>query len=305
MAAINLKIPVNGPFDPARFFDSLRITSFGMPFTVIGADIAVRSVQVPGGAVVVAVTFQSNDSGYKLLAEISSNVKSLLLNTDWHGQLVHIFGCDDALSDCYAFLGRDRVFSPLVDQHFGYRMVRAPDIFETLFTVILGQQISVAAANAQRRRLLDYLAESISYRGQAVSVMAAALQVADTPVETFRDLGISRQKSRYLRESACWAAEGRLKRSVLDKLSRDEAIDYLRGIPGVGYWTAEIVLMRGLGDMDIFPADDIGLQKVVQALYRMDHRPNATDLREFAERWRGWRSYAALYLWMESMPKIK
>ena len=305
MAAMCLKLPVVGPFDPPRFFESLRTTSFGMPFTVIDSDIAVRSLQIQGEKVVVAVKYESNESGYALIAEISSKTNALQADTNWQEQLVHIFGCDDALSECYACLCQDSLFSPLIDHHFGYRMIRAPDIFETIFTVILGQQISVAAANAQRRRLLDYLAESISYRGEAVSVMVAAVQVADTPVETFRNLGISRQKSRYLRESARWAAEGRLQRSVLEKLSRNEAIDYLRGIPGVGNWTAEIVLMRGLGDMDIFPADDIGLQKIVQTLYRMERRPDAAELRDFSERWRGWRSYAALYLWMESMPQIK
>ncbi len=302
MATITLEVPVSGPFDPARFFNNIRMTSFGMPFAQIDSDTVARTLQIQAKAVLVAVKFQPNGHGhgYDLIAELSAN-HTLSAQIDWRDQVAHVFGCEDVLEECYASLGCDPVFESLIKRHYGYRMVRAPDLFETLFTVILGQQISVAAANAQRRRLLDFFANSIEYRGQAVVVMVDAARVADTPVETFKNLGISRQKIRYLREAACWAAEGRLERNVLEKLSRDEAIEYLRAIPGVGQWTAEIVLMRGVGDMDIFPADDIGLQKAVQTLYQMDQRPSAADLRDFAARWQGWRSYAALYLWMDCM----
>lgn len=300
MAKITLKLPIAGPFDPARFFNSLETTSFGMPFTRVGSDTAARTLQTGVEAVLVTAKFQPNGGSYHLIVELSAE-QTLLAQTDWRDRVTHVFGCEDALEECYALLGRDPVFEPLIKRHFGYRMVRAPDLFETLFTVILGQQISVTAANAQRRRLLDFFADSIKYRGQAIMIMVDAVRIAETPVDTFKNLGISRQKIRYLREAARWAAEGRLERSLLEKLSRDDAIDYLRAIPGVGQWTAEIVLMRGVGDMDIFPADDIGLQKIVQQLYRLDQRPSATQLADFALRWQGWRSYAALYLWMDSM----
>ena len=81
-------------------------------------------------------------------------------------------------------------------------------------------------------------------------------------------------------------------------LSDEEAGDRLGEIKGVGRWTAEIVLMRGLGRPDIFPAGDLGLQAAVQELWGLSERPPEKAVREIAERWAGWRSYAAFYLWM-------
>ncbi len=303
MPMTTIKLPVIGPFDPARLVSNLRSTSFGLPYTIFGSNIIVRSLEIGHKRVVTAVCFRKTEAGYALIAEVSHDDSSLAFNpylSQLSLDLGHIFGIQDSMSECYAVLGSDPLFAPLIRRHHGFRMVRAPDVFETVFSVILGQQISVTAANAQRRRLLEHLSKSLSYKGLPVTVMTAAADVADTPIETFRRLGISRQKSRYLREAARWSAEGCLDRSTLDAMKDPEAIDFLRGIPGVGLWTAEVVLMRALGRMDIFPADDIGLQKAVQHLHQLDHRPVAAELKDIVQRWAGWRSYAALYLWMDS-----
>jgi DNA-3-methyladenine glycosylase II len=91
---------------------------------------------------------------------------------------------------------------------------------------------------------------------------------------------------------------GELDRERFAILSDEDAIRRLCEIKGVGRWTAEIVLMRGLGRTDVFPAGDLGLQAALQELRRMRSRPSENALRKIAERWSGWRSYAAFYLWM-------
>jgi DNA-3-methyladenine glycosylase II len=113
-----------------------------------------------------------------------------------------------------------------------------------------------------------------------------------------REQGLSRQKSTYLLEVANRAAAGELGRERFATLSDEDAIRRLCEIKGVGRWTAEIVLMRGLGRPDVFPAGDLGLQAALQELRGMRKRPSEKALRKIAERWAGWRSYAAFYLWM-------
>ena len=110
--------------------------------------------------------------------------------------------------------------------------------------------------------------------------------------------GLSRQKSAYLLEIAHRAAAGELDREAFATLSDEDAIKRLCEIKGVGRWTAEIALMRGLGRNDVFAAGDLGLQVAVQELRGMRKRPSEKALRKIAERWKGWRSYAAFYLWM-------
>jgi DNA-3-methyladenine glycosylase II len=113
-----------------------------------------------------------------------------------------------------------------------------------------------------------------------------------------RDQGLSRQKSKYLLEIAHHATAGKLDREAFATLSDVDAIRRLCEIKGVGRWTAEIALMRGLGRDDVFAAGDLGLQVAVQELRGMRKRPSEKALRKIAERWKGWRSYAAFYLWM-------
>ena len=113
-----------------------------------------------------------------------------------------------------------------------------------------------------------------------------------------RAQGVSRQKAATLLGIARRTAEGELERSAWATLSDEEALKRLCEIKGVGRWTAEIVLMRGLGRPDIFPAGDLGLQAALQELWGLPERPSEKAAREIAERWAGWRSYAAFYLWM-------
>ncbi len=125
-----------------------------------------------------------------------------------------------------------------------------------------------------------------------------AQQLIEAGELALREQGLSRQKATYLLEIANRAAMGELDREAFAALSDEDALGRLREIKGVGRWTAEIALMRGLGRNDVFAAGDLGLQVAVQHLLGMPERPSEKDLRKIAERWKGWRSYAAFYLWM-------
>jgi DNA-3-methyladenine glycosylase II len=140
--------------------------------------------------------------------------------------------------------------------------------------------------------------EKIRFEAQEYFGMPAPERLVDIGDVGLREIGVSRQKSRYLIEMARGVAKGRLNIGAFHSVSCEEAIDQLMEIPGVGRWTAEIVAMRGLGFQDVFPAGDLGLQKAVQRTFGMDHRPSEGALRKLSNRWKGYRSYAALYLWM-------
>jgi DNA-3-methyladenine glycosylase II len=85
--------------------------------------------------------------------------------------------------------------------------------------------------------------------------------------------------------------------SELAALPPDEAIRRLTRLRGIGAWTAECTLMFGAAERDLLPADDLGIQQGARMLYGLDHVPGAAELRVMGERWAGWRSYAAVYLW--------
>jgi DNA-3-methyladenine glycosylase II len=217
-------------------------------------------------------------------------------------QVLFLWGLDDDAEDLYASMASDRDMAPLLERFGELRIVRAPDLYEALLVAVVGQQVSVRAAQSIRRRLMQNLGTRITVGEvpgpEDYHLYPTARQLTKAGELGLRERGLSRQKSKYLLEIAHRAATGELDREAFKALSDGDAIKRLCEIKGVGRWTAEIALMRGLGRNDVFAAGDLGLQVAVQKLRGMRKRPSEKALRKIAEHWRGWRSYAAFYLWM-------
>ena len=153
--------------------------------------------------------------------------------------------------------------------------------FGGLVRQIVGQQVSVAAADAIRRRMLDGL-----------GVLSPQTVLAANEVQ-LRGFGLSIQKIRYVRA----IAEAADLFGELASLSDEEAIAALVAIKGVGRWTAETYLMFSEGRLDFFPAGDIALQEGFRLLGGTDARPSPKALYARAEIWKPYRGIAALLLW--------
>jgi DNA-3-methyladenine glycosylase II len=161
------------------------------------------------------------------------------------------------------------------------------DAFAALLQTIISQQISIHAAAAIHRRF------KALYGGRAPS----ARRLLATSDEELRGAGLSRPKVAYMRDLAQRVASRELAVSRLETMPDDEAIDALTSVKGIGIWTAEVFLIFRLGRLDVMPADDLGLLEAARQLYAMDTRPEPGELRDFAERWRPYRSVAAWFLW--------
>jgi len=155
-----------------------------------------------------------------------------------------------------------------------------PDAFETLATSIIGQQLSLHAAEAIGKRVLDLICAFTP--GQVLAASPEALRTA----------GLSAAKVRYLVELARWVDEGRLNLVALPQMGDAEVTAALVALPGIGQWTAEMFLIFGLKRPDVLSLGDAGLQRAARMLFGDDVR-----LGEVGERWRPWRSVASWYLW--------
>jgi DNA-3-methyladenine glycosylase II len=162
---------------------------------------------------------------------------------------------------------------------------QVPRGFNGLMRAIIGQQVSVHAARSIWLRL-----------EAALPSMAPAdfLALSD---EQLRAVGLSGAKMRYGRSLATDIAEGRIDFVALNELDDEAAIAMLTRAKGIGRWTAEIYLMFAHGRPDIMPGLDLGLVIAAQHLKKLRKRPDAKRLVKIAERWRPWRSAAALLLW--------
>lgn len=157
--------------------------------------------------------------------------------------------------------------------------------YETLLRTIVGQQVSVHAANAVWTRLDAAL-------GSATDP-AALIAASD---ETLRAAGLSRQKSGYARSLADHVLTGRLDLMALPD-DDEAAIAQLVDIKGIGRWSAEIYLLFAEGRRDVWPAGDLAVQIEVGRLMGMDERPSEKRTRELAEAWRPHRGAAAIFTW--------
>jgi len=186
------------------------------------------------------------------------------------------------MSDPYDALRDDPHLGPLVETHGELTLDPTEDFFARFVTSIIRQQVSMASAAATRERLFD-----------AVDVTPEGIRAADDAV--LRDAGLSRQKTRYVNNIADAFVENDYSTEFFAGMSDDDVRDELTSITGVGEWTADMQLLFALGREDVFPVGDLGIRKGVQAVF--DEELTRTEMRDRAERWSPYRSYASLYLW--------
>ncbi len=157
---------------------------------------------------------------------------------------------------------------------------RQPDGFTALLDAIVGQQVSVASADAIWRRM-----EAAGLTDRATLAVASD--------EACRAVGLSRQKARYGRA----LAESAIDFDALRGLPDAQVVEVLTDVPGIGTWTAEIYAMFALGRADVFAPGDLALQEAARVLFDLPDRPKERALRAMAEAWSPWRSVAATLLW--------
>lgn len=159
-----------------------------------------------------------------------------------------------------------------------------PPTFASLVLLILEQQVSLSSAAAAYRRL-----ESI---GQVDPKTVASIDDA-----TLRAAGITRQKTRYLRELSSAVTEGRLPIDRLPELPDTDVRDLLIAVPGIGAWTADVFLLACLLRPDIWPVGDRALQVGTAEALALTEVPAPDRLEQIGERWRPHRSTAARIIW--------
>lgn len=179
-------------------------------------------------------------------------------------------------------LRADDLLGPVVERHGPLTIQSANDPFERLVVSILRQQVSMASAEATRERLFD-----------AVEVTPEGVLAAEE--STLKDAGLSRQKTRYVRNVAEAFADHGWDRESFAGMSDDEVRTELTAITGVGEWTANMQLLFTLGRPDVFPVGDLGIRKGMEELFGREM--SRGEMTAEAERWAPYRSYASLYLW--------
>jgi DNA-3-methyladenine glycosylase II len=160
-----------------------------------------------------------------------------------------------------------------------------PPGFPTILRIILGQQVSTAAANAMWTKM-----------NAAIDPLTPEALLAHN-AQSLRPFGLSRQKTVYALGLAADLVAGRVDLARVETMDDEAAIAELIKIKGIGRWSAEIYLLFALGRQDIWPAGDLALQVALQRLKGLRKRPDPKRMIKLAELWRPHRGAAAHFLW--------
>lgn len=170
--------------------------------------------------------------------------------------------------------------------------------YQELVESIISQQLSVKAA----RTILD------RFKALFTADFPEPADILSKDIETYRAVGLSRQKTSYIQDLALKVIEGTVTFGHLDSLSNQEVIDELIQIKGVGLWTIHMFLIFCMGRLDVLPTGDLGIKNGMQKLYELPSRPVEADMQAIAltYKWHPYESVASWYVWhsLDNQPAL-
>ncbi|MDP6618358.1 MAG: hypothetical protein QGG90_02850 [Nitrospinota bacterium] len=214
--------------------------------------------------------------------------------------LFHILAVDDDLEAFGRVAAKDPVLRPVVRKFRGLRLARVPTLFEALVTAVTAQQVNLAFAGTVRARAVRAYGKKLVVDGAAHYAFPSPAAMVRATETRFRKMKFSGAKARTLIGLAGAFAFGEMDGVV--RLPTPEAVERLTRLKGIGRWTAETALLRGAGRLDAFPAEDLGVRKIIAEFYgggiasARSPKAQGDAARKVAERWGRFAPYAMTYL---------
>jgi DNA-3-methyladenine glycosylase II len=291
---------VDGPFDFERSAGLFARTARNLS-DVFDNGVYYRVLYVEERSVLVLVSSIGTIQNPTLLVEVHPRIDKL---KSLNETLRKMFACSSDFGKFHALAKKDRVMLQISKNLVGLRPIAPPTIFEALVIAITEQQISLDAAMAIRCRLIEKYGERIQMKGRTYYAFPTVKTLANANGNGLRNVGLSTRKAEYIKSLSKQLEERELDFEKLRNLADDSAIDALMQIRGVGRWTAEYVLIRGMGRINSLPADDMGIQRAVSEAYFHGGKVTSMDVRRIMRKFAPCSGIAAFYLmyfllWMQ------
>jgi 3-methyladenine DNA glycosylase/8-oxoguanine DNA glycosylase len=191
-----------------------------------------------------------------------------------------MLGVDVDLTEALRLAAADSRIA-LLFQHFrGLHPPRFAGLFETLAMTIPFQQVSLEAGQSFVNRLVERFGKA---RG-ALWLFPTPTAIANASIEDLRAVGLSAGKSKTLRHAACLILAGAVSEAEIERLPSGEALRLLDDLPGIGPWTAGVILLRGFGRLDVFPHGDVGARRTLSYLLGRTSSIDDADEADLLER---------------------
>lgn len=192
--------------------------------------------------------------------------------------------------DYSLYLVKDAKLRKLLTMYPKLQLKKRKNICLYLCASIMSQQLSTKVADIIYKRFLGLYGDK----------EPTPQQIADTPFEKLRGIGLSNAKVSYVQNVARYALEHNMEDKKLYKMSNEEVMHFLLPIKGVGKWTVEMLLMFALAREDVFAVDDLGIQQGMCKLYKIDptdKKAMKEKMLKIADKWSPYRTYACMLIW--------
>jgi DNA-3-methyladenine glycosylase II len=189
---------------------------------------------------------------------------------------------------------------------WGLKTPTTPSVFEALVDSIIEQQISLTVANSLRNKLIKKFGYTLHLEGGLYYAYPTPQQLASVSIAELRECGLSMRKGEYIKGVSALIAEKKLNLEKLKNYENSENIvTELDKIRGVGVWTAEFTMLRGMQRLEALPADDLGLRRIFSRYYCQGKAISSSEVRHIAKNWSKWKGLAAYYLVVADMKNIE
>ena len=234
----------------------------------------------------------------QLAVEVNSNETIVTNNQKQVEEAVcSLFNLHFDLTPFYDEVKADRIMATMTRHLRGLKSPTTPTVFEALVDSIIEQQIALNVAHGLERTVIKTFGDTLTLKDAVYYAYPTPHNVAGGTVEQLRNCGLSMRKAEYIHGIATSIVRGELGLEHF-KTYEDagEIITEMTKIRGIGVWTAELTMLRGMHKLEAMPADDLGLRRHIAHYYCNDHKITGAEAREIAEKWGTWKGLAAYYL---------
>ncbi len=215
--------------------------------------------------------------------------------------LTRMLGLRIDLAPFYAFAAGQKKIAALVQKFRGLKPPCFPSVYEALVNGVACQQLSLTVGIILLNRLAKRYGVSFTRRGETVYSFARPEELGRSTQAGLRHLGFSRQKGLALRELSRLVLQKKVDLEPLRNYGDEAVLEMLNSLRGIGRWTGEYVLLRGLGRIHVFPGDDVGARNKLQRLLDVRKPLDYEGVRRIRERWMPYGGLIYFHLLLDSL----
>jgi DNA-3-methyladenine glycosylase II len=260
-----------------------------------------RVVSIEGGPVALSVTQGDGPDAPRLSTLLSGRPVDEPAELLARGALERLLGLSVDLSAFAEMAELDPLLGPLAERMRGLKPPRFPTVFEALVNGVACQQLSLTVGIHLLNRLTAAHGRPVAQDPRGPRAFPDPDQLAGVQPDQLKRHGFSLTKARTIVETARAIVAGDLDLESLDQLDDPAAIERLTRLRGIGRWTAEYVLLRGLGRLQIFPGDDVGAHNKLRRLFGIDTELDYDSVKRLVARWHPYAGMVYFHLLLESL----